>query len=139
MAMAKRFLILSLTVAVLVLSAVFLVRVALSTNSPLATKLVTASNFAFTPKTVNIIVGDIVQWNNNDVGIFHNVVADDSTFTSGDPDALAWNFSATFDTPGIYPYYCEVHGRPGGLGMSGVITVTPVLDEFLFLPTVLRN
>ncbi len=137
--MAKRFLILSLTVAVMVLSAVFLVRVALSTNSPLATKLVTATNFAFTPEAVTINVGDIVQWDNNDVGIFHNVVADDSTFTSGDPDALAWTFSEPFDTPGTYRYYCEVHGRPGGLGMSGVITVTPVLDKFLFIPTVLNN
>ena len=137
--MAKRLLRLSLTVALLNLSAVLLVRIAQSTNSPPATALVTASNFAFTPEAVTINVGDIVQWDNSDVGIFHNVVADDSTFTSGDPDALAWTFSEPFDMPGTYRYYCEVHGRPGGLGMSGVITVTPVLDEFLFLPTLLNN
>ena len=137
MTIAKRFLPLSLTVTLLSLSVVFLVRVALSTNSPLAMALVTASDFEFTPEAVIIAVGDTVQWDN--AGGFHNVLADDGSFTSGAPDSSAWTFSAPFDTPGTYRYYCVVHGLPGGMGMSGVITVTPVLDEFLFLPTVLKN
>jgi plastocyanin len=131
--MAKRLLLLSLTVALLSLSAVFLVRVVHSTKLPLATALVTVSEFEFTPEVVTIDVGDTVQWDN--AGGFHNVVADDSSFTSGDPDGSAWTFSAPFDTPGTYRYYCVVHGLPGGEGMAGVIFV----GEFLFLPTVLKN
>jgi plastocyanin len=33
-------------------------------------------------------------------------------------------FSMTFKTPGSYPYYCRVHGGPGGRGMSGTVTVS---------------
>ena len=137
MTIAKRFLPLSLTVTLLSLSVVFLVRVALSTNSPLAMALVTASDFEFTPEAVIIAVGDTVQWDN--AGGFHNVVADANGFTSGPPANAPWTYSETFTSPGTYRYYCEIHGDPGGVGMSGVITVTPVLDEFLFLPTVLKN
>ena len=28
-----------------------------------------------------------------------------------------------FDAPGEYRYYCEMHGGPGGQGMSGTIVV----------------
>ena len=136
MAMSKRFLLFSLTVALLSLSAFFLVRVAQSTNSPLAKAFVKASNIVFTPDAVTINVGDTVQWDN--VGGLHNVVTDDRSFTSGSPSTSEWTLIVTFDTPGTYPYYCEIHVD---FGMSGVITVIvpPVLDEILFLPTVLKN
>ncbi len=136
MPMSKRLLLFSLTVALLSLSVVFLVPVAQSTNSPLATAFVKASNFVFTPDTVTINVGDTVEWNN--AGGFHNVVADDGSFTSGSPSGSAWTSIVTFDTPGTFPYFCEIHGE---FGMTGVINVIvpPDLDEFLFLPTVLRN
>jgi uncharacterized membrane protein YozB (DUF420 family) len=31
--------------------------------------------------------------------------------------------SVTFDQPGTYPYYCELHGASGGQGMAGTIVV----------------
>jgi hypothetical protein len=34
-----------------------------------------------------------------------------------------WMVSNTFAQPGTYHYYCEVHGGPGGFGMSGTVTV----------------
>ena len=31
----------------------------------------------------------------------------------------------TFTTPGTFRYYCQVHGGPNGVGMSGTVTVNP--------------
>src|SRR5205823_1727183 len=32
-------------------------------------------------------------------------------------------FSHTFQTPGTYPYYCQVHSFPGGTAMNGAVVV----------------
>ena len=75
----------------------------------------------FSPKTLTINAGDTVMFKNG-TG-FHNVVADDNSFTNGSPSSSAWTFSRTFNTAGTVPFYCSEHGGPGGIGMSGVITV----------------
>ena len=38
-------------------------------------------------------------------------------------DSSSWSVSRTFNTPGVYSYYCDLHGGPGGVGMSGTVTV----------------
>jgi len=93
---------------------------------------VTASDFEFTPAAVTISPGTTVSWTN--AGGFHSVVADDGSFTSGDP-AASFTFVRRFDTPGVYRYYCAVHGAPNGVGMSGIITVTGS-QTFVYLPLV---
>jgi plastocyanin len=95
--------------------------------------LVTVADYAFTPQTLTIAPGDTVRWTNNAGGHHHNVVADDGSFRcangcdgqggSGDPADGAWSFTLTFPTAGGFPYFCEVHGGPGGLDMSGTVTV----------------
>jgi plastocyanin len=85
------------------------------------THFVTVQDFTFTPDDLTIAVGDTVQWDNVDG--FHNVVADGGTFTSGPPASDPWTFSHTFNSAGTFAYYCEVHGGPGGAGMSGSIIV----------------
>lgn len=76
----------------------------------------------FDPQTVTINPGDTVTWTNE--GGFHNVRSDTDLFTSGPPSSLlGWTFSHTFAAIGTFPYYCEVHGAPGGVGMSGVVEV----------------
>ena len=85
-----------------------------------ATVAVAAENFAFNPQTVQVNAGDVVTWTNND-GEPHTVSADDGS----------WSFvinpgesgSHTFSTNGTVPYYCKLHGAPGGQGMSGVVQV----------------
>ncbi len=119
----------------IVLSLAFVARAAKPMNSSLATVFVTASNFVFTPDQVTIDVGDTVQWDNT--GGFHSVVADDGSFTSGAPSSSPWTYNFTLNTPGTYSYYCEVHGAPGGVGMSGVITVE--ISNPVYLPLVLHN
>ncbi len=201
MAMKNPALTLSL-ISIIALALVVIASAAKPNASPQDTVFVAVSEFVFTPDQSTIGVGETVQWDN--VQGFHNVVADDGSFTSGLPADAPWTYSDTFTTPGTFLYYCVVHGGPGGVGMSGVITVlsspptatntatltptstptatptptststhtptptstptptptstatatstlvpspspsptatgTPVLDEFLFLPTVLKN
>jgi plastocyanin len=77
-------------------------------------------NFEFVPKTVTIHPGDTVVWMRAEG--FHNVHADDGSF--GNQPSDSWmNFSHTFTAPGTVPYYCQIHGGPGGAGMSGVVIV----------------
>jgi len=74
----------------------------------------------FSPSTVTIQAGQPVCWTWAQ-SIAHNVHADDDSFTSGAP-ANAGNFQATFNTPGTFGFYCQVHGSTSG-GMRGTIVV----------------
>ncbi|MCH7516982.1 MAG: T9SS type A sorting domain-containing protein [Bacteroidetes bacterium] len=83
--------------------------------------LVVLTDFEFTVADITISVGDTVVWR-NDEG-FHDVDADDLSFTSGDPAEAPWTFVHVFTAKGVNPYFCSVHGAVGGQGMSGVVTV----------------
>jgi plastocyanin len=93
---------------------------------PQTTHDVSVGNFSFTPAQITINVGDIVRWTNT--GGLHNVVADDNSFTSGAVSSSAWVYEHTFNSVGTNPYYCSLHGGPGGVGMSGVVTVENATD-----------
>ncbi|HKI85338.1 MAG TPA: Calx-beta domain-containing protein, partial [Thermoanaerobaculia bacterium] len=83
---------------------------------------VSVENNFFTPKTITIQPGDSVTWTNNGGG-FHNVKSEDGSFTSGAPSTSQWTFTQSFSSAGTYPYYCQVHGGPGGVGMAGTVIV----------------
>ncbi|HEV7667977.1 MAG TPA: Calx-beta domain-containing protein [Thermoanaerobaculia bacterium] len=88
-------------------------------------------DFAFSPQFLTIQAGDTVTWTHAD-SMDHNVAADDGSFRcangcdseggDGNPSTEAWSFTRTFNATGVFGYYCEVHGVPGG-GMFGTITV----------------
>ena len=79
---------------------------------------------AFTPANVSITAGDTVTWNN--VNGFHNVHLDNNSFDQpASPTGPPWTVADTFTTTGTYRYYCELHGGPNGVGMSGTVTVKP--------------
>jgi plastocyanin len=80
-------------------------------------------SFSFVPATLTISAGTTVTWTNNDP-VNHTVTADNGSFDSG-VVLPGDSFSFTFNTPGNYLYYCSIHGGPGGVGMSGMIIVTP--------------
>jgi plastocyanin len=82
-----------------------------------ATIQVTVRNFEFSPAVVNIQPGDTVVWTNT--GGTHNVASDDGTSFSVEPKAAPWTFSHKFNTPGSFPYHCEVHPSL----MQGVVNV----------------
>jgi plastocyanin len=82
----------------------------------------------FVAPSITITAGDSVTWSVSGVGT-HSVTADDGSFDSSPACPTSClshgsTFSHTFSIPGTYPYYCRIHGGPGGIGMSGAITVT---------------
>lgn len=79
---------------------------------------VSIANFAFSPQTIEIAVGDSVTWTNND-STQHTATQSPSGsgFQSG-PLATGSTFSQTFDTAGTYDYFCEYHAN-----MTGTIVV----------------
>ena len=90
-------------------------------NPPPSGNAVTIGDNSFTPKQIQVPVGTTITWTHRGQRQ-HTVTADDGSFKSDTLDKGA-TFQQTFDKPGTYAYYCEFHGGPGGLGMSGVITV----------------
>ena len=76
----------------------------------------------YQPEEVEVSAGTTVVWTHTG-SLPHTVTADDGTFDSGDMSS-GDTFEYTFEEPGTYPYYCVYHGSEGGVGMSGVITVT---------------
>ena len=80
----------------------------------------------FSPSELTISVGDTVRWTNN--GGFHDVMADDGSFSSGGASTSIWVYTHVFNIVGDFRYYCTVHGGPNGVGMSGIIHVQAVTD-----------
>jgi plastocyanin len=77
----------------------------------------------FIPAVLKIPVGTTVIWINMDLNQ-HDVRAEDNSFTSN-LIAGGQTFQFTFKKAGLFPYYCGLHGGPGGKGMSGTVEVTP--------------
>lgn len=75
---------------------------------------------SFAPPETTIDVGATVTWTHQG-NLPHTVTADDGSFDRamqpGD------QFSYTFTQAGTFPYYCSLHGGPGGSGMAGVVNV----------------
>jgi plastocyanin len=93
--------------------------------------VMTAPGNRFNPAMVVIQAGQTVTWMNTSGG-FHNFTLDDGSFRcangcdqtggNGQPATNVWMFTLAFNTPGVFPYFCEVHGEPGQ-GMVGTIMV----------------
>ena len=84
------------------------------TNTSPATVNIGIQNFAFSPKTVTVNVGDTVTWTNQDTTP-HQPTSD--IFQSGSL-STGQSFSYTFTTPGTYNYFCNIHPD-----MTGTIIV----------------
>jgi hypothetical protein len=76
---------------------------------------------------VTVPSGETVAWSNDGDNV-HTVTSDEGVFDSGTLESGA-SFSFTFAEPGTYPYYCQVHGAAGGVGMAGTIVVTGATDQ----------
>jgi plastocyanin len=97
-----------------------------------ASSSVDESSNAFTPRRVEIALNDKVVWTNRS-GATHTVTFEDGTDLHGacEPDAIlrvgcqgpGATAERTFRTAGSFPYYCKIHGDPGGAGMAGVVVV----------------
>ena len=81
---------------------------------------VSALDDVFAPNVVRIQPGQAVEWT-NDGATAHTVTANDGSWDSGSLDPGA-TFTHTFDSAGVYPYYCRFHGEPDH-GMAGTVVV----------------
>ena len=79
---------------------------------------VTIENFAFAPADLTVAAGTTVVWTNNDSAA-HRVVATTAGGFNAGTVKQGETVSATFDTPGVFPYICEFHPAQ----MIGAITV----------------
>ena len=86
------------------------------------TYIIETTEMTFKPANLTVNIGDTVKWINTSKGL-HNVIADDESFSSGDPSMEEWTFVNVFLKKGNNPYYCSIHGSKGGFGMSGSILV----------------
>ena len=75
---------------------------------------VTIQNFAFSPDSITVPKGTTVTWVNQDT-VNHQIindaqgtVAQGALFTSGSLQKGA-GYSFRFDSPGTYPYHCNIH------------------------------
>ncbi|MEO6396857.1 MAG: CHRD domain-containing protein, partial [Tepidiformaceae bacterium] len=102
--------------AIICVSAAFLMA---GSQARAANAAVTITNFAFTPATLTVAVGDTVTWTNASVSP-HTVTSDASgtTLASGNI-APAGTYAKTFSAAGVFPYHCEIHSS-----MVGTVTVT---------------
>jgi plastocyanin len=77
-----------------------------------------SSNFAFSPSSLTVHVGENVTWTNN-AGTDHTVTSDNSTdpFNSGIVHA-GGTYVHQFNQIGTFPYHCTIHTY-----MTGTIKV----------------
>ncbi len=119
----------------------WLIIILLSFSAHATTHDVFVGNNYFNPSILNIQVGDSVRFYKTSSGN-HNVVADDNSFRcalgcdgnggNGNPTTDQWEFTLTFNDPGLIGYYCELHGGVGS-GMSGSIRVMDGALDFFFI------
>lgn len=75
------------------------------------------NNFAFSPSTLTIKVGDSVTWINKDSAT-HTVTSDSGSELSSSNIASEKSYSHTFNVAGTYNYHCSIHTV-----MKGIIIV----------------
>ena len=95
---------------------------------------------SYRPIDIEIVAGTEVVFDNrgrNEHNILPDSVKDDAGLAelmANDTSPAAWGVASTefapgdvlshvFTAPGVYPYYCSIHGVPG-VGMYGIIRVS---------------
>ncbi|EMA46078.1 halocyanin domain-containing protein [Halococcus saccharolyticus] len=77
-------------------------------------------NFGFGPAAVRVDAGATVVWKWNGKGGSHNVVAQEGGFESEMHSEQGTTFEHSFDSSGMYRYYCAPHKA---MGMKGAVVV----------------
>jgi plastocyanin len=96
--------------------ACFALAVRVAAASGASTREIHIQNFRFDPPAIEVPVGAIVTWVNQDEEI-HTVTATQGLFTSPALDGEK-QFSYRFEKPGTYEYRCALHPQ-----MQGTIVV----------------
>ena len=96
---------------------------------------VEVKDFEFSPAQIDVLIGDTVRfvWTG---AIAHTSTSDAFSGPNSWSSGLLLQgatYDVIIDETGDFPYYCQPHGGPGGIGMSGAIHVldTCSLDQWL--------
>ena len=81
------------------------------------TNLITINNFAFSPQSLTVSVGDTVTWR-NDQGVSHTVTSDQGSELGSGNLSQGQTYQHIFTQAGLFPYHCTIHPN-----MTGQITV----------------
>jgi len=76
--------------------------------------------YGYGPAAVRVSTGTTVVWKWTGDGSYHNVVAEDGSFSSQQAREAGHTYSQTFEAAGTLKYYCTPHEM---LGMKGVVVV----------------
>jgi plastocyanin len=81
---------------------------------------VTMKSLSFSPKSIEVQVGDSVVWK-SEARTKHTAISDDDgkTFDTGEIEPGKSSKPVKFENPGEFKYHCKVHGKT----MSGTIVV----------------
>lgn len=111
-----------LVVVALVVAALLTLTVALTAGAAGGDTVDVTSN-EFTPNVITVTAGTAVTWTRLEG--FHNVRSDTDVFSN--TASSSWTtYTFTFDTAGVYEYYCEIHSDPNGVpgqDMNGIVNV----------------
>lgn len=88
-----------------------------ATLEPVETTDVLIEGFAFDPPHIQVTAGDTVTWTGGTDEEAHTATADDGSFDTGTMNE-GDTAEITFDEPGEYSYFCEIHPE-----MLGLVTV----------------
>jgi plastocyanin len=80
-------------------------------------------NFAYSPSSVTINVGDSVTWTNND-DVAHTATANDGSFDTGSFGS-GQSRAVTFNAAGSFPYRCSIHPQMIGTVVVQAAAATP--------------
>jgi len=75
-------------------------------NTPPNTVVI--ANFAFSPSSITVSVGDTVTWRNDD-NVGHTVTSDSGSELASTLLGSGQTYRHVFMTAGTYPYHCTVH------------------------------
>src|SRR5438105_12720760 len=89
-------------------------------HTAVPTYTIIVENFDFSPASITLQKGTLVTWLWQSG--YHSTTSDTNIWNSG-KYSTPHSFQYQFNVSGDYPYYCVIHGAPGGLGMSGVIHI----------------
>ena len=89
--------------------------------APVGPNTVKVADFAFSPTSLTVHVGETVTWDFRQPDAPHNVVSlnGPASFNSGVPQGRG-TYKFTFTQPGTYTYDCQVHPS-----MLGTVVDTP--------------
>jgi plastocyanin len=76
-------------------------------GTPAGGTAVAINNFAFSPATLQVKLGQQVTWTNQQQGVTHTVTADGGTFDHPMPSGATFSF--TFATAGSFAYHRKIH------------------------------